>query len=167
MDCQREMELLEEEMKIQKELGSEKNVSLINSLIGFMRYCKCVLVGMDFDSQFQPSNKTQFCRIDASLILDDFRCPNSLDLMRESVIVSTGQTYDLVSITRWIKEVHSTCPKSGQKLEHTNLTPNYALRSLIVQNCTEHKIPFENSERCRKVLFWKISQVRSVETWTS
>ncbi|GLJ28667.1 hypothetical protein SUGI_0564910 [Cryptomeria japonica] len=156
MDCQRETELLEEEMKIQKELGSEKNVSLINSLIGFMRYCKCVLFGMDFDSQFQSSNKTQLCRIDsqdASFIPDEFRCPISLDLMREPVIVSTGQTYDLASITRWIKEGHSTCPKSGQNLVHTNLTPNYALRSLIVQYCTEHKIPFENSERCKKSSF--------------
>lgn len=156
MDCQRETELLEEEMKVQKQLGSEENVSLINSLIGFMRYGKCVLFGMDSDSQFQPSTKTQLSGLDSqdpTLIPDDFRCPISLDLMREPVIVSTGQTYDLASITRWIKEGHSTCPKSGQKLVHTNLTPNYALRSLIVQYCTEHNVPFENSERCKKSSF--------------
>ncbi|GLJ28668.1 hypothetical protein SUGI_0564930 [Cryptomeria japonica] len=156
MDCQRETELLEEEMRNQKELGSEKNVSLINTLIVFMRYCKCVLFSVDFDSQFQPSSGTQSSAVDsedASPIPDDFRCPISLDLMQEPVIVCTGQTYDLASITRWIKEGHSTCPKTGQKLVHTNLTPNYALQSLIVQYCAEHKISLEKSERIKKSSF--------------
>ncbi|GLJ28672.1 hypothetical protein SUGI_0564970 [Cryptomeria japonica] len=155
MDCQRETELLEEEMRNQKELGAEKNVSLINTLIAFMRYCKCVLFWMDFDPQFQLSSRTQSCgfSVDASPIPDDFRCPISLDLMQEPVIVCTGQTYDLASITRWIKEGQSTCPKSGQKLVHTNLTPNYALQSLIVQYCAEHKISLEKSEGIKKSSF--------------
>uniref|UniRef100_A0A0D6QR34 RING-type E3 ubiquitin transferase n=1 Tax=Araucaria cunninghamii TaxID=56994 RepID=A0A0D6QR34_ARACU len=156
MDCRREIELLEDEMRTQNELGSEQNVSIINGLIGFMRYCKCVLFGvteMDADSQFHPSNKSQSFTTDsedAPVIPDDFNCPISLDLMREPVIVSTGQTYDLASITRWIKEGHSTCPKSGQKLLHTNLTPNFALKSLIIQYCAEHNIPFEESEKKKK-----------------
>ena len=70
--------------------------------------------------------------------------------MRELVIVSTGQTYELASITRWIEEGHSTCPKSGKKLLHTNLIPNRALRSLIIQYCDAHNIPFEKIEDKKK-----------------
>lgn len=155
-DCRREIELLEEEMRYQNKLGADQNVSIINSLIGFMRYCKCVLFGvtdMEFDAQMQTSSEDRVSRTeseDAPVIPDDFRCPISLDLMREPVIVSTGQTYDLSSITRWIEEGHSTCPKNGQKLSHTNLIPNHALRSLIIQYCDVHNIPFEKPEKNKK-----------------
>lgn len=53
--------------------------------------------------------------------------------MREPVIVSTGKMYELASITKWIEEGHFTYPKNGQKLFHTNLIPNHALCSLIIQ----------------------------------
>ncbi|EMS59928.1 U-box domain-containing protein 16 [Triticum urartu] len=44
----------------------------------------------------------------------DFRCPISLDLMRDPVVSSSGQTYDRESITRWFGAGKSTCPKTGQ-----------------------------------------------------
>jgi len=155
-DCRREIELLEEEMRNQNKLGAYQNVSIINSLVGFMRYCKCVLFGvtdMEFDAQLQPSSEDRVSRTeseDVPVIPDDFRCPISLDLMREPVTVSTGQTYDLSSITRWFEEGHSTCPKNGQELLHTNLIPNHALRSLIIQYCDVHNIPFEKPEKKKK-----------------
>jgi hypothetical protein len=155
-ECLREIELLEEEMRNQNKLGADQNVSIINSLIGFMRYCKCVLFGvtdMEFELQLQPSSEHQVSRTeskDVPVIPGDFRCPISLDLMREPVIVSTGQTYELASITRWIEEGHSTCPKNGQKLLHTNLIPNHALRSLIIQYCDAHNIPFAKPENSKK-----------------
>eukprot|EP01018_Ginkgo_biloba_P007283 Gb_20805 [translate_table: standard] len=153
--CQREIELLEEEMRNQNNLGAERNVSIINSLIGFMRYCKCVLfgvAGMESETEFQPSSESPVSSVDSGdgpAIPDDFRCPISLELMTEPVIVSTGQTYDRASITRWVEDGHSTCPKSGQKLLHTNLTPNYALRSLIVKYCDEHNMQFEKPEKSK------------------
>ncbi|KAF2305340.1 hypothetical protein GH714_004080 [Hevea brasiliensis] len=76
----------------------------------------------------------------------DFCCPISLDLMRDPVIISTGQTYDRSSISRWVEEGHSTCPKTGQMLTNTRLVPNRALKNLIVQWCTAHGIPFEPPE---------------------
>ena len=45
-ECLRQIELLEEEMRNQNKLGADQNVPIINSLIGFMRYCKCVLFGV-------------------------------------------------------------------------------------------------------------------------
>ncbi|RYR34901.1 hypothetical protein Ahy_A10g049959 isoform A [Arachis hypogaea] len=50
-------------------------------------------------------------------------------------------SYDRVSIARWINSGHHTCPKSGQRLIHTALVPNYALKSLIQQWCYENKLP--------------------------
>ncbi|KAH9324746.1 hypothetical protein KI387_004924, partial [Taxus chinensis] len=116
----------------------------------FQKYlviCKCVLFGVaeecyDKDEQqavgFSEASSTENIQVP-----NDFKCPISLDMMRDPAIVATGQTYDRVSITRWIEEGHCTCPKSGQKLLHTNLIPNHALRSLICQWCEKNDIPFE------------------------
>ena len=45
----------------------------------------------------------------------EFRCP-TLELMRDPVVASSGQTYDRESITRWFGSGKSTCPKTGQVL---------------------------------------------------
>ncbi|KAF8083458.1 hypothetical protein N665_0772s0027 [Sinapis alba] len=70
----------------------------------------------------------------------DFLCPVSLELMKDPVIVATGQTYERAYIQRWIDCGNLTCPKTQQKLENFTLTPNYVLRSLISRWCTEHNI---------------------------
>ncbi|OMO60576.1 Armadillo [Corchorus capsularis] len=77
---------------------------------------------------------------DPLVIPDDFLCPISLELMRDPVIVATGQTYERSYIQRWIDCGNLTCPKTQQKLENFTLTPNYVLRSLISQWCTKHNI---------------------------
>ncbi|XP_056686947.1 U-box domain-containing protein 13 isoform X2 [Spinacia oleracea] len=69
------------------------------------------------------------------VIPDDFRCPISLELMKDPVIVSTGQTYERACIEKWIGAGHNTCPKTQQSLQNSSLTPNYVLRSLIAQWC--------------------------------
>ncbi|PON85609.1 Neurochondrin [Trema orientale] len=71
----------------------------------------------------------------APVIPDDFRCPISLELMKDPVIVSTGQTYERSCIEKWLEAGHGTCPKTQQSLSNTALTPNYVLRSLIAQWC--------------------------------
>ncbi|PWA34889.1 Armadillo [Artemisia annua] len=77
---------------------------------------------------------------------DEYRCPISLDLMRDPVIVASGRTYDRVSIAQWINSGHRTYPKSGQRLIHMALIPNYALKSLIHQFCQENNIPLTGPE---------------------
>ncbi|KAK3409996.1 hypothetical protein EUGRSUZ_J02058 [Eucalyptus grandis] len=76
----------------------------------------------------------------APVIPDDFRCPISLELMKDPVIVSTGQTYERSCIEKWLEEGHGTCPKTQQTLANTTLTPNYVLRSLIAQWCEANGI---------------------------
>ncbi|KAG5577785.1 hypothetical protein H5410_057919 [Solanum commersonii] len=76
----------------------------------------------------------------APVIPDDFRCPISLELMTDPVIVSTGQTYERSCIVKWLEAGHSTCPKTQQALKSKSLTPNYVLRSLIAQWCEANGI---------------------------
>ncbi|KAF7112857.1 hypothetical protein RHSIM_Rhsim09G0148400 [Rhododendron simsii] len=74
------------------------------------------------------------------VIPDDFRCPISLELMKDPVIVSTGQTYERSCIQKWLDAGHKTCPKTQQTLLHTALTPNYVLKSLIALWCESNGI---------------------------
>lgn len=63
---------------------------------------------------------------------EDFRCPISLNIMSDPVILSSGHTFDRVSINRWLDAGHRTCPISKLPLtEPLSLIPNHALRSLI------------------------------------
>ncbi|KAL3732024.1 hypothetical protein ACJRO7_028809 [Eucalyptus globulus] len=84
------------------------------------------------------------------VIPDDFRCPISLELMKDPVIVSTGQTYERLCIQRWLDAGHKTCPKTQQTLLHTALTPNYVLKSLIALWCENNGVELpEKQEKSR------------------
>ncbi|CAI9780067.1 unnamed protein product [Fraxinus pennsylvanica] len=84
------------------------------------------------------------------VIPDDFRCPISLELMRDPVIVSTGQTYERSSIQKWLDAGHKTCPKTQQTLLHTALTPNYVLKSLIALWCESNGVELPKKQgNCR------------------
>ncbi|XP_039123824.1 U-box domain-containing protein 26-like [Dioscorea cayenensis subsp. rotundata] len=62
-----------------------------------------------------------------------FLCPISLDLLTDPVTLSTGQTYDRLSIERWLAGGNLTCPVTMQRLQDTTLVPNHTLRHLIDQ----------------------------------
>lgn len=66
---------------------------------------------------------------------DEFRCPLSKELMRDPVIVATGQTYDRPFVQKWLKAGNRTCPRTQQVLSHTILTPNHLIREMISQWC--------------------------------
>ncbi|KAJ1403119.1 Zinc finger, RING/FYVE/PHD-type [Sesbania bispinosa] len=84
------------------------------------------------------------------VIPDDFRCPISLELMKDPVIVSTGQTYERSCIQKWLDAGHRTCPKTQQTLLHTALTPNYVLKSLIALWCESNGIELPKKQgNCR------------------
>ncbi|XP_062233864.1 U-box domain-containing protein 12 [Phragmites australis] len=74
------------------------------------------------------------------IIPDEFRCPISLELMQDPVIVSSGQTYERSCIQKWLDSGHKACPKTQQPLSHTSLTPNFVLKSLIAQWCEANGI---------------------------
>lgn len=60
-----------------------------------------------------------------------FRCPVSLDLMKDPVTLSTGITYDRESIEKWIESGNETCPVTNQVLLTFELIPNHSIRKMI------------------------------------
>ncbi|CAH9083020.1 unnamed protein product [Cuscuta epithymum] len=70
----------------------------------------------------------------------DFCCPLSLELMRDPVIVSSGQTYERAFIRNWIDLGLTVCPKTRQTLAHTNLVPNYTVKAFIANWCESNQI---------------------------
>ncbi|CAK8573118.1 unnamed protein product [Lathyrus sativus] len=85
-------------------------------------------------------NEKESIKHRSPVIPDDFRCPISLELMKDPVIVSTGQTYERSCIQKWLDAGHRTCPKTQQTLLHTALTPNYVLKSLIGLWCESNGV---------------------------
>ncbi|KAF7818429.1 U-box domain-containing protein 3 [Senna tora] len=76
-----------------------------------------------------------------------FICPLSLELMADPVIVASGQTYERLSIQKWLDHGLTVCPKTRQRLTHTNLIPNYTVKAMIANWCEENNIkPPDNSE---------------------
>ncbi|KAK6266402.1 hypothetical protein QUC31_017239 [Theobroma cacao] len=143
--CREEIESLQEEIQNQMD---EKSKADIVSVIGLVRYAKCVLYG---SSTTQKSDHRRRKSMSDISIPADFRCPISLELMRDPVVVASGQTYDRESINQWIESGHNTCPKTGQTLAHISLISNRALRNLIAMWCREQRIPFETTGSNEKV----------------
>ncbi|GAA0159715.1 ubiquitin-protein ligase [Lithospermum erythrorhizon] len=66
------------------------------------------------------------------LVPEDLRCPISLELMSDPVIISSGHTFDRSSIQRWFDSGHRTCPITKLPIpDPPTLIPNHTLRSLI------------------------------------
>ncbi|KAL3527431.1 hypothetical protein ACH5RR_012087 [Cinchona calisaya] len=68
-----------------------------------------------------------------------FRCPISLDLMKDPVTLSTGITYDRESIEQWIEAGNQTCPVTNQILKSFDQIPNHSIRKMIQDWCVEKK----------------------------
>ncbi|CAA0836039.1 U-box domain-containing protein 9 [Striga hermonthica] len=78
--------------------------------------------------------------MDYSAAPEEFVCPLSKELMRDPVIIATGQTFDRPFIQKWLKAGNRTCPKTEQVLSHTILTPNHLIRDMIAQYCKSNGI---------------------------
>lgn len=98
----------------------------------------------------------------------DFRCPISLEIMSDPVILSSGHTFDRSSIQRWLDSGHRTCPITKLPLPpHPSLIPNHALRSLIsnytLPSSTKSELPqdADNSQALVTTLTSRSSDVSS------
>lgn len=152
-----EIEFLEEQI-VNHEGDVEPTVSVLNGFVAITRYSRFLLfrfeeeddqVGLEIGGSVKRQRKgliTQEIADTFVTVPKDFSCPITLDVMRDPVIISTGQTYDRSSIARWMEEGHCSCPKTGQMLDHNRLVPNRALRNLIMQWCTAHGVPYDPPE---------------------
>ncbi|KAL3635878.1 hypothetical protein CASFOL_020425 [Castilleja foliolosa] len=69
---------------------------------------------------------------------EELRCPISLQLMYDPVIICSGQKYERVFIEKWFDDGHDTCPKTQQELSHLYLTPNYCVKGLVASWCVQN-----------------------------
>ncbi|KAI3470909.1 hypothetical protein Pfo_027572 [Paulownia fortunei] len=152
LEFEGEISKLEAEAEKQAGTGGLIVVSNINNLISLISLSKTTIFSGDEHLKTHedlkklkvPMNSLYDQSFSHSMVFnipDEFRCPISLDMMNDPVIVASGHTYDRNSIAQWINSGHHTCPKSGQRLIHMALIPNYALKSLIHQWCQENIIP--------------------------
>lgn len=68
-----------------------------------------------------------------------FRCPISLDLMKDPVTLSTGITYDRASIETWIEGGNFSCPITNQPLVSLDPIPNHNIRKMIQDWCVDNR----------------------------
>ncbi|KAJ4713581.1 RING-type E3 ubiquitin transferase [Melia azedarach] len=78
--------------------------------------------------------------IDEVLVIPNhFRCPISLDLMKDPVTLSSGITYDRENIEKWLEAGNFTCPVTNMVLKSFDQVPNHTLRMMIQEWCVENK----------------------------
>ncbi|ESQ28547.1 hypothetical protein EUTSA_v10018154mg [Eutrema salsugineum] len=89
---------------------------------------------------------------------EELRCPISLQLMCDPVIIASGQTYERVCIEKWFSDGHNTCPKTQQELPHLSLTPNNCVKGLIASWCEQNgtQIPSEPPESL-DLDYWRLA----------
>ncbi|XXG49135.1 hypothetical protein AAC387_Pa02g3401 [Persea americana] len=69
--------------------------------------------------------------MDGSDVPSVFVCPILQELMKQPYIAADGFSYEREAIEAWVRSGHDTSPMTNLKLQHTRLTPNHTLRSLI------------------------------------
>ncbi|CAK9184520.1 unnamed protein product [Ilex paraguariensis] len=72
---------------------------------------------------------------------EELKCPISLQLTYDPVIIASGQTYERICIEKWFNDGHNTCPKTQQQLSHLSLTPNYCVKGLVASWCEHNGVP--------------------------
>ncbi|KAG6700508.1 hypothetical protein I3842_08G115600 [Carya illinoinensis] len=82
---------------------------------------------------------------DLCAVPEEFRCPISRKIMRDPVVLTTGETYDRIFIQRWLNEGHGICPKTQEVLPHIVLTSNKLVREMISQWCRENGVELQNA----------------------
>ncbi|PNT26710.1 hypothetical protein POPTR_007G023700v4 [Populus trichocarpa] len=71
---------------------------------------------------------------------EEFKCPISMRVMYDPVVIASGQTFEKMWIQKWFDEGNDTCPKTKVKLTHRALTPNTCIKDLISKWCVKYGI---------------------------
>lgn len=89
---------------------------------------------------------------------EELRCPISLQLMYDPVIIASGQTYERICIEKWFSDGHNTCPKTQQQLSHLGLTPNYCVKGLVASWCEHNGVPVpDGPPESLDLNYWRLS----------
>ncbi|KAL5057642.1 hypothetical protein RYX36_029246 [Vicia faba] len=121
------LEMKKELKKLVKSIVEDEDTSI--EAIDKAKETLCVLKDLKLRKKSQSSMSF---KINKNVTFpDEFKCPLSKELMRDPVIVASGQTYDRLFIQKWLNAGNRTCPQTHQVLSHTLLTPNHLVREMI------------------------------------
>lgn len=119
--------------------------------------------GQVFEQQLSKLSSFNFkpnYRISGQMPLppEELRCPISLQLMYDPVIIDSGQTYERICIEKWFSDGHKTCPKTQQRLSHLSLTPNYSVKGLIASWCEHNGVPIlDGPPKSLDLNYWRLA----------
>ncbi|CAA7035774.1 unnamed protein product [Microthlaspi erraticum] len=78
------------------------------------------------------------------LLPEQFKCPLSLTVMYDPVIISSGHTFERVWIQKWFDGGNESCPKSKTRLDDLTLNPNVAMKEQISKWCSKHGLDVQD-----------------------
>ncbi|VVA90857.1 unnamed protein product [Arabis nemorensis] len=158
-DCIKEINFLGEEIateRLEKKKNNNNNarVELLSSLIGFICYCRCVILRRfernDRHHRYHDDGNEKDQDLIRGLKVEDLFCPISLEIMIDPVVIETGHTYDRSSITKWFGSGNITCPKTGKILASTELVDNVSVRKVIQKHCRTNGVVLARIGRRKK-----------------
>jgi hypothetical protein len=93
---------------------------------------------------------------------EELRCPISLQLMYDPVVIASGQTYERACIEKWFDSGNTTCPKTRKQLPHLSMTPNYCIKGLIASWCEQNGVLVPSAPpESPKLKYLRISSLKS------
>ncbi|XP_010907243.2 U-box domain-containing protein 9-like [Elaeis guineensis] len=94
-----------------------------------------------YDEAAKALTELKYLTFGSPKVPQHFLCPISGMLMRDPVILVSGETYDRAFIQELLNSGNRTCLRSQEVLSNAILTPNHLLRTMISEWCKEHDIP--------------------------
>uniref|UniRef100_A0A453C9X1 RING-type E3 ubiquitin transferase n=4 Tax=Aegilops tauschii TaxID=37682 RepID=A0A453C9X1_AEGTS len=93
---------------------------------------------------------------------EELRCPISLQLMYDPVVIASGQTYERACIEKWFNSGNTTCPKTRKELPQLSVTPNYCIKGLITSWCEQNGVPVPSAPpESPKLKYLRITSLKS------
>ncbi|KAL0341250.1 UNVERIFIED_CONTAM: U-box domain-containing protein 1 [Sesamum radiatum] len=153
VEFEEEISKLAAEAEKQAGTGGLLVVSNINNLISLISLSKTTILSgdehmkthEDLKKRKMPMNSRHgqsFSQAMVCNIPDEFRCPISLDLMKDPVIVASGHTYDRNSIAQWINSGHHMSEKWAKADPHGSHT------QLCIEKSDTPMVPGEQHPKC-------------------
>jgi len=97
------------------------------------------MANLNMNAPSEEEIKLRELRNQAADVPQDYLCPLTLEIFKDPVITTDGQTYEREAIETWFKQGHNSSPLTNMRLQSTNLIPNFALKKLIIDFASKHK----------------------------
>lgn len=85
-------------------------------------------------SESPRSHTSIYVVLDDKQTPSEYFCPITHEVMKEPVIAADGFSYEHKAIVEWLQNGKMTSPMTNSVLGHTLLTPNIALKTLILRH---------------------------------